>query len=111
MSDMYNTGIATLLVAAVKTADAQEARRMFDDADFCGRKLLDGLMSTGRLLSGMGNAIDPQQAELRCLGDSIAMTAELVAAFSEVVAMYHFRVRHGEISSDAPAITTGGRHD
>lgn len=98
MSDMYNTEIPALLVTAIKNADAGEARRMFDDADFCGRKLLEGLMCTGRLLSGMGDSVDPQMWELRSLGDSIAVTAELVAGFCEVVEAYNYRVRTGEIS-------------
>lgn len=59
MRDMYNTRIPELLVAAIKNADAQEARAMFDDADYCARKLLEGLISTGRLLSGMGDNLDP----------------------------------------------------
>lgn len=103
MSDMYNTEIPALLVNAIKNADASEARRLFDDADFCGRKLLEGLMTTGRLLSGMGDTVDPQMLELRSLGDSIAVTAELVAGFNEVVEAYHHRIRTGEISE-------GGRH-
>lgn len=111
MTDMYNTGIPAQLVAAVKTADAQEARRMFDDADFCSRKLLEGLMSTGRLLSGMGDGVDPHLDELRCLGDSIAVTAELVAGFNEVVEMYRLRIERGEIVMSTPAIAAGGRHE
>ncbi|MGL4856096.1 hypothetical protein [Plesiomonas sp.] len=103
MCDMYNTEIPALLVAAIKNADAGEARRMSDDAEFCGRKLLEGLISTGRLLSGMGDGIDPQAGELRSLGDSIAVTAELVAGFNEVVETYHHRLHAGEISE-------GGRH-
>ena len=95
MCDMYNTRIPELLVAAIKNADAQEARALFDDADYCARKLLEGLISTGRLLSGMG--------ELRSLGDSIAVTAELVAGFSEVVEAYNWRCRTGEIRE-------GGQH-
>lgn len=98
MCDMYSTEIPALLVAAIKNADASEARRMYDDADFCGRKLLEGLISTGRLLSGMGDTVDPQMWELRSLGDSIAVTAELVAGFSEVVEAYRLRVARGEIS-------------
>ncbi|QLT06975.1 hypothetical protein HV299_00610 [Klebsiella grimontii] len=100
MSDMYNTEIPALLVAAIKNADAAEARRMFEDADFCGRKLLEGLISTGRLLSGMGDSVDPQMWELRSLGDSIAVTAELVAGFSEVVEAYNHRIWSGEISGE-----------
>lgn len=103
MADMYNTEIPALLVAAVKNANAREARRLFDDADFCGRKLLEGLISTGRLLSGMGDSLDPQMWELRSLGDSIAITAELVAGFNEAVEAYNYRVRTGEISE-------GGNH-
>ncbi|EFW0535506.1 hypothetical protein OWI81_000460 [Shigella boydii] len=95
MRDMYNTRIPELLVAAIKNADAQEARALFDDADYCARKLLEGLISTGRLLSVMG--------ELRSLGDSIAVTAELVAGFSEVVEAYNWRCRTGEIRE-------GGQH-
>ncbi|EBR8049211.1 hypothetical protein DRT60_00180 [Salmonella enterica subsp. enterica serovar Altona] len=104
MTDMYNTEIPALLVAAIKNADAGEARRMFDDADFCGRGLLNGLISTGRLLSGMGDGLDPQMWELRSLGDSIAITAELVAGFNEVIEAYNYRVRIGEING-------GGRHE
>lgn len=68
MRDMYNTRIPELLVAAIKNADAQEARAMFDDADYCARKLLEGLAGTGRLLSVIGdnNALGPN--ELRSLG-------------------------------------------
>ncbi|MBL5922025.1 hypothetical protein I7V28_13070 [Lelliottia amnigena] len=98
MCDMYNTGLPALLVAAINTADEHDAERLFDDADFCGRKLLEGLISTGRLLSGMSDGMDPQMNELRSLGDSIAVTAELVAGFSEVVEAYHLRVARGEIS-------------
>ncbi|EON4639678.1 hypothetical protein ACI50L_07845 [Escherichia coli] len=103
MRDMYNTRIPELLVAAIKNADAQEARAMFDDADYCARKLLEGLISTGRLLSGMGDNLDPSMDELRSLGDSIAVTAELVAGFSEVVEAYNWRCRTGEIRE-------GGQH-
>ncbi|EHK5556856.1 hypothetical protein IS650_004278 [Escherichia coli] len=103
MRDMYNTRIPELLVAAIKNADAQEARAMFDDADYCARKLLEGLISTGRLLSGMGDNLDPSTGELRSLGDSIAVTAELVAGFSEVVEAYNWRCRTGEIRE-------GGQH-
>jgi hypothetical protein len=98
MCDIYNTGLPALLVAAMNTADKDEAERLFDDADFCGRKLLEGLMSTGRLLSGTGDTTDPQMWELRSLGDSIAVTAELVAGFGEVVEAYRLRVERGEIS-------------
>ncbi|MEH5788050.1 hypothetical protein [Citrobacter braakii] len=98
MCDMYNTEIPALLVAAINAADKHDAERLFDDADFCGRKLLEGLISTGRLLSGMGDSVDPQMNELRSLGDSIAVTAELVAGFSEVVEAYRLRVARGEIS-------------
>lgn len=97
MRDMYNTRIPELLVTAIKNADAQEARALFDDADYCARKLLEGLISTGRLLSGMGDNLDPCMDELRSLGDSIAVTAELVAGFSEVVEAYNWRCRTGEI--------------
>ncbi|EHY3672429.1 hypothetical protein K4E74_000818 [Escherichia coli] len=103
MRDMYNTRIPELLVAAIKNADAQEARAMFDDADYCARKLLEGLISTGRLLSGMGDNLDPSMGELHSLGDSIAVTAELVAGFSEVVEAYNWRCRTGEIRE-------GGQH-
>ena len=103
MRDMYNTRIPELLVAAIKNADAQEARAMFDDADYCARKLLEGLISTGRLLSGLGDNLDPSMGELRRLGDSIAVTAELVAGFSEVVEAYNWRCRTGEIRE-------GGQH-
>jgi hypothetical protein len=95
---MYNTEIPALLVAAINAADKNDAERLFEDADFCGRKLLEGLISTGRLLSGMGNTVDPQMNELRSLGDSIAVTAELVAGFGEAVEAYHQRVARGEIS-------------
>lgn len=98
MSDMYNTRIPELLVAAIKNASPDDAERMFDDADFCARKLLEGLISTGRLLSGVGDGVDPCLDELRCLGDSIAVTAELVAGFNEVVEAYSLRVARGEIS-------------
>lgn len=98
MTDIYNTGLPALLVEAMKAANESEAERLFDDADFCGRKLLEGLISTGRLLSGMGDGLDPQMWELRSLGDSIAVTAELVAGFSEVVEAYRLRVARGEIS-------------
>lgn len=98
MCDMYNTEIPALLVEAMKAADKGEAERLFDDADFCGRKLLEGLMSTGRLLSGMSDRLDPRMWELRSLGDSIAVTAELIAGFSEVAETYHLRVKRGEIS-------------
>ncbi|EHS3403690.1 hypothetical protein KV464_000850 [Escherichia coli] len=103
MRDMYNTRIPELLVAAIKNADAQEARALFDDADYCARKLLEGLISTGRLLSGMGDNLDHSMGELRSLGDSIAVTAELVAGFSEVVEAYNWRCRTGEIRE-------GGQH-
>ncbi|EEY6227949.1 hypothetical protein EGB97_18640 [Escherichia coli] len=103
MRDMYNTRIPELLVAAIKNADAQEARALFDDADYCARKLLEGLISTGRLLSGMGDNLDTSMGELRSLGDSIAVTAELVAGFSEVVEAYNWRCRTGEIRE-------GGQH-
>ncbi|ELO5001431.1 TPA: hypothetical protein ACIYX1_000644 [Escherichia coli] len=103
MRDMYNTRIPELLVAAIKNADAQEARALFDDADYCARKLLEGLISTGRLLSSMGDNLDPSMGELRSLGDSIAVTAELVAGFSEVVEAYNWRCRTGEIRE-------GGQH-
>ncbi|CAD5847655.1 Uncharacterised protein [Escherichia coli] len=103
MRDMYNTRIPELLVTAIKNADAQEARALFDDADYCSRKLLEGLISTGRLLSGMGDNLDPSMDELRSLGDSIAVTAELVAGFSEVVEAYNWRCRTGEIRE-------GGQH-
>ncbi|EHJ5208553.1 hypothetical protein KBO30_003592 [Escherichia coli] len=103
MRDMYNTRIPELLVTAIKNADAQEARALFDDADYCSRKLLEGLISTGRLLSGMGDNLAPSMDELRSLGDSIAVTAELVAGFSEVVEAYNWRCRTGEIRE-------GGQH-
>lgn len=48
MSDMYNTRIPELLVAAIKNASPDDAERMFDDADFCARGLLNGLISTGQ---------------------------------------------------------------
>lgn len=98
MTDIYNTGLPALLVETMKAADKGEAERLFDDADFCRRKLLEGLMSTGRLLSGMSDMADPNLDELRCLGDSIAVTAELVAGFNEVAEAYHLRVGRGEIS-------------
>lgn len=102
MADMYNTNIPALLLAAIEDASDAEARQMFDDADFCSRKLLEGLMSTGRLLSAMGDMVDPQLDELRGLGDSIAVTAELVAGFNDVVESYRQRC--------AAAKNTGGRH-
>ncbi|EMV0771232.1 hypothetical protein AABG03_000081 [Salmonella enterica] len=98
MPDMYNTRLPELLVAAIKNASPDDAERMFDDADFCARKLLEGLMSTGRLLSGISDGVDPCLDELRCLGDSIAVTAELVAGFSKVVEAYRLRIARGEIS-------------
>ncbi|EBE5320261.1 hypothetical protein CO351_24780 [Salmonella enterica] len=98
MCDMYNTRIPELLVAAIKNASPDDAERMFDDADFCARKLLNGLISTGRLLSGMGDSVDPCLDELRCLGDSIAVTAELVSGFSEAMEAYRLRIARGEIS-------------
>lgn len=104
MPDMYNTSIPAILAAAMENASAEEARNLFDDADFCGRKLLEGLISTGRLLSGMSDSIDPQMWELRSLGDSIAVTAELVAWFNDVAAMYHQRMRKDATSAK------GGRH-
>ncbi len=104
MSDMYNTSIPAILAAAMEKADPEEARNLFDDADFCGRKLLEGLMSTGRLLSGMGDSIDPQMWELRSLGESIAATAELVAGFNDVTAIYHQRMKKDATSAK------GGRH-
>ncbi|EIG5748154.1 hypothetical protein EZ198_003746, partial [Escherichia coli] len=91
MRDVCNTRILEQLVTTIKTADAREARAMFDDADFYARKLLEGLAITGRLLSGMSDSIDPDMDELRSLGDSIAVTAELVAGFSEVVEVYNWR--------------------
>lgn len=96
MSDMYSTDIPALLLDSLNRASAIEARRLYDDAEFCGRKLLEGLMSTGRLLSGMGDGIDPQMWELRSLGDSLAVTAELVAAFHDVVEAYHRRRMQGD---------------
>ncbi|EIG1234735.1 hypothetical protein HKA43_002613 [Escherichia coli] len=97
MRDVCNTRILEQLVTTIKAADAREARAMFDDADFYARKLLEGLAITGRLLSGMSDSIDPDMDELRSLGDSIAVTAELVAGFSEVVEVYNWRCRTGEI--------------
>ncbi|EMQ8348465.1 hypothetical protein ACLKAH_003628 [Escherichia coli] len=103
MRDVCNTRILEQLVTTIKAADAREARAMFDDADFYARKLLEGLAITGRLLSGMSDSIDPDMDELRSLGDSIAVTAELVAGFSEVVEVYNWRCRTGEIRE-------GGQH-
>ena len=103
MRDVCNTRILEQLVTTIKAADAREARAMFDDADFYARKLLEGLAITGRLLSGMSDSIDPDMDELRSLGDSIAVTAELVAGFSEVVEAYNWRCRNGEIRE-------GGQH-
>lgn len=103
MRDVCNTRILEQLVTTIKAADAREARAMFDDADFYARKLLEGLAITGRLLSGMSDSIDPDMDELRSLGDSIAVTAELVAGFSEVVEAYNWRCRTGEIRE-------GGQH-
>ncbi|MDS1752691.1 hypothetical protein QPL05_10335 [Escherichia coli] len=100
MRDVCNTRILEQLVTTIKAADAREARAMFDDADFYVRKLLEGLAITGRLLSGMSDSIDPDMDELRSLGDSIAVTAELVAGFSEVVEVYNWRCRNGDISAD-----------
>lgn len=110
MCDMYNTGLPALLVAAVKGADADEARRMYNDADYCSRKLLDGIMSTGRLLSGVSDDADLHRDDLRCMGDAIAVTAELVAAFSDVAEAYHYRIRTGEITMNAPRLNEGGHH-
>ncbi|EBV6877514.1 hypothetical protein OQZ42_005045 [Salmonella enterica] len=98
MSDMYNTRIPELLVAAIKNASPDDAKCMFDDADFCARGLLNGLISTGRLLSGMGDSVDTYLDELRCLGDSIAVTAELVSGFSEAMEAYRLRIARGEIN-------------
>ncbi|EFL0434522.1 hypothetical protein HIZ05_000193 [Escherichia coli] len=100
MRDVCNTRILEQLVTTIKAADAREARAMFDDADFYARKLLEGLAITGRLLSGMSDSIDPDMDELRSLGDSIAVTAELVTGFSEVVEVYNWRCRNGDISAD-----------
>ena len=93
MRDVCNTRILEQLVTTIKAADAREARAMFDDADFYARKLLEGLAITGRLLSGMSDSIDPDMDELRSLGDSIAVTAELVE-------VYNWRCRNGDISAD-----------
>lgn len=100
MCDVYSTRVHEVLIAAIKNADMQEAHAMFDDADYCARKLLDALAGTGRLLSVIGdnNALGPN--ELRSLGDSIAVTAELVAGFSEVVEAYNWRCRTGGIRED-----------
>ncbi|EIR2334247.1 hypothetical protein WAD18_RS03540 [Escherichia coli] len=100
MRDVCNTRILEQLVTTIKAADAREARAMFDDADFYARKLLEGLAITGRLLSGMSDSIDPDMDELRSLGDSIAVTAELISAFSEVVEVYNWRCRNGDIRAD-----------
>ncbi|EHE8213890.1 hypothetical protein JML67_005148 [Salmonella enterica] len=104
MPDMYNTRIPELLVAAIKNASPDDAERMFDDADFCARGLLNGLISTGRLLSGMGDSVDPYLDELRCLGDSIAVTAELVSGFSKAMEAYRLRVALGEISGRGDSV-------
>ncbi|EIQ8288401.1 hypothetical protein LV036_002501 [Salmonella enterica] len=104
MSDMYNTRIPELLVAAIKNASPDDAERMFDDADFCASGLLNGLISTGRLLSGMGDSVGPRLDELRCLGDSIAVTAELVSGFSKAMEAYRLRVALGEISGRGDSV-------
>lgn len=91
MTDMYNTKIPALLLKAMETATPEDARDLFDDADCCGRKLMEGLMTTGRLLSGMGDGLDPQMWELRSMGDSLAVMAELAAGFHDVVEVYRLR--------------------
>jgi len=97
MSDMYNTTIPELMLNTMRNADAKQAERLFDDAEFCGRKLMEGIMTTGRLLSGMGDGLDPQMDELRSLGDSLAVMAELATGFYDVVDMYRCRQLEGNL--------------
>ncbi|ENG4560555.1 hypothetical protein ABT925_000218 [Salmonella enterica subsp. enterica serovar Give] len=96
MSDMYCTCIPELLAEAIKNAAPTDALNLFNDADYFNHKLAEGLIITGRLLSLVRDCVDPSPGELRCLGDSIAATAELMAGFSEMIMTYNQRIRNGE---------------
>ncbi|EBO9881138.1 hypothetical protein EF60_02490 [Salmonella enterica] len=96
MSDMCCTRIPELLAEAIKNAAPADAWDLFNDADYFNRRLAEGLINTGRLLSLMCDCADPSLEELRCLGDSIAATAELMAGFSGMILAYNQRIRNGE---------------
>ncbi|ECF6591391.1 hypothetical protein FOM45_05595 [Salmonella enterica] len=100
MCDKHITCIPAVLLDAMKHADAEQARRLFDDSEFCGYALSYGLTTTGHLLEDACATTDFSPDELQAMGKATALSADLIAGMFAVVDAYRYRQLRGELPFD-----------
>ncbi|EBG0641361.1 hypothetical protein FIG89_02630 [Salmonella enterica subsp. enterica] len=97
MYDDHITSIPDILLNAMMHADSAVARRLFDDAGYCGRALSVALVTTGRLLEEISEQSDLSHEEVQAMGRGIVATADLVAGMFALVETYRYRQLRGEL--------------
>ncbi|EMO1603965.1 hypothetical protein WCX44_004764 [Salmonella enterica] len=100
MCDKHITCIPAVLLDAMKQNGAAQARRLFDDSEFCGYALSYGLTTTGHLLEDASATTDFSPDELQAMGKAIALSADLIAGMFAVVDAYRCRQLCGELPFD-----------
>lgn len=105
---MRNTGytrIPDLLIQTMKTADAVQAERLFEDADLCADRMAGLLFCMGKALEQAADTADTSPDEMRDIGASLALTVEIIRGMYDVVDVYRQRQIAGELPSFG-----GGHH-
>lgn len=105
---MHNIGytrIPDLLIQTMKTADAAQAERLFEDADLCAARMTALLVCMGKALEQAADTADTSPDEMRDVGASLALTVEIIRGMYDVVDVYRQRQIAGELPS-----FRGGRH-
>ncbi|HCD2540324.1 TPA: hypothetical protein NBK42_000563 [Klebsiella pneumoniae] len=105
---MHNIGytrIPDLLIQTMKTADAVQAERLFEDAYLCADRMTALLFRMGEALEETRDTTDTPPEKLSDIGASLALTVEIIRGMYDVVDIYRQRQTAGEL----PALR-GGRH-
>lgn len=99
------TRIPDLLIQTMKTADAAQAERLFEDADLCADRMTALLVCMGEAMEKSRDTTDTPPDKLRDIGASLALTVEIIRGMYDVVDVYRQRQIAGELPS-----FRGGRH-
>ncbi|HBY9388004.1 hypothetical protein [Klebsiella quasipneumoniae] len=85
------TRIPDLLIQTMKTADAAQAKRLFDDAELCADRMAALLVCMAKTPEQAADTADTSPDEMRDVGASLALTVEITRGMYDVVDVYRLR--------------------
>lgn len=106
MSEAYTTPVIEILSGVMAASGPDNAKEIFEEADFYCRTLLDAIAGTGYMMAGVtaDTPIDPAPDEWQAMGNSLRALAVLAKGFHSLTEQYRWRQLNGEL----PLTHSGG---